>query len=347
MECRQALCKNKRLNNLRVTIVGSHLFEPTHYSLIGLFHEIKHKVKNLKVLAKHPIPHERLDKNGPYLLKIPQSARWKPDTDIIHAVGGGETAIKISTLLDQKIPMIVSFVGGADLTRQLRNPDLRLGYQKLFNRVSVITYPDRFGFQQLKDFGAPRDKMVCIPAALPLKSYKIARPDKKKKAIMIGRPIKRKNHAMAVEIAKQSKYLRTLIVVGKKELGDNDPRIIQTDIMPHSKLIRLISTCNILLQTGDWQGAEVDSLPTIVLEALAMGIPIISTPLIGILEISHIFPSFVRVSATVDELVYNLDQMLISNRRRNIIKLREWIFQTHGLNKITSQILALYENVLA
>lgn len=347
MARRQLFCKKQKLNNLRVTIVGSHLFEPTHHSLVGLFREVKRQVASIRVFAKHPMHHDELGSDVVHSLKLPHDVAWQPDADIIHAVGGGETAIKISKLLVQKIPLIVSFVGGADLTRQLCNLSLRLGYQRLFERVAVITYPDRFGFQRLKDAGAPSAKMVCIPAALPLAHYKTSLRHKEMKVIMAGRPISRKNHALAIEISKQSKNLRKLIIVGKKELSaDNDPRIYQTDIIPHAELIRLLSTCDILLQTGNWNGTEVDSLPTIVLEALAMGIPVISTPLVGVVELSHRFPDLIQIAETSTEFAKLLDHMLTSKKEGDITKLKQWIFQAHGLKNIANQILDLYMEVV-
>ncbi len=346
MESRQTFHKQKKLS-IRVTIVGSHLFEPTHYSLVGLLHEIEKKIKDIKVLAKHPMPHSESSTPAPCHLILPKNTPWRPDTDIVHVVSGGETAIRVSNVLDPKIPMIVSFVGGADLSRQLKNSHLYDGYRNLFERVCFVTYPDRFGQLQLKTFGVSSTKMVHIPAALPLRFYEIARPIQEITVVMAGRPISRKNHAMAKEIAKHSKHLRKLVVIGKKEYKiDSDPRILGVDIIPHTELLRLLSKSSVLLQTGDWEGHEVDSLPTIVLEALVMGMSVVSTPLIGAVDLSHIFPDFVRVAETVPELADALDRMLTCDKNRDVLKLRQWIIQQHGGEKVACQILNLYKKIL-
>lgn len=332
------------LNRVQVTIVGSHLFEPTHYSLVGLLREIK-KELNVKVFAKHPMPHHESGTAAPLPLMIPREQRWKPDTDIVHAVGGGETAMRVAGVLDLKIPMIVSFIGGADLSRQLRIERLRDGYQRLFVRVRFVTYPDCFGLSQLKAFGAPSIKLIQVPTALPIRSYKIARPSGEMIAVMAGRSIHRKGHARAVKVAKLSMRLRKLILVGKKEPIDDNPRVVQDNIVPHDRLLKILSRSDVLLQTGDWEGEEVDSLPTIVLEALAMGIPVVSTPLPGIVELSRSFPDFVRVGKTVPELAEALDQTLACNTRQDASEVRQWVFMRHGLEQVARRILDIYQEI--
>ncbi|MCL0048637.1 glycosyltransferase family 4 protein [Dehalococcoidia bacterium] len=335
-----------KLNRIRVTIVGSHLFEPTHYSLVGLLHEIGKEVE-VRVFAKHPMPHPESGTDAPLTLMIPRNQRWRPDTDIVHAVGGGETAIRVSDALDPKIPMIVSFVGGADLSRQLRLKRLRDGYQRLFERVRFVTYPDRFGLSQLEAFGAPSNKLVWIPAALPIHSYEIAHPSREMLAVMVGRPIPRKGHVRAAEVAKLSKYLNKLIIVGKRDPEINgNPRVIQIDRLPHDELLKLISRSDVLLQTGDWEGEEIDSLPTIILETLVMGVPVVSTPLAGVVEFARKFPNFVRVAENVSELARELDQMLICDMRPKFSEVRRWIFQQHGLAQVAQRILYLYKELL-
>ncbi|MCL0065970.1 glycosyltransferase family 4 protein [Dehalococcoidia bacterium] len=291
------------------------------------------------------MPHHESGTAAPLPLMIPREQRWKPDTDIVHAVGGGETAIRVAGVLDLKIPMIVSFVGGADLSRQLRNECLRDGYQRLFERVHFVTYSDRFGLSQLKAFGAPSIKLIQVPTALPIRSYKIASPSAEMIAVMVGRPIYRKGHARAVEVAKLSKCLRKLILVGKKEPIDDNPRVVQVDIVPHGKLLKILSRSNVLLQPGDWEG-EVDSLPTIVLEALAMGIPVVSTPLPSIIELSRNFPDFVRVAGNVVELAKELDQMLACSTRLDGFQVRRWVLRQHGLRQVARRILNIYEEIL-
>jgi len=178
MESCQALHEYKKLSRIRVTIVGSHLFEATHYSLVGLLHEIEREV-NIKVLAKHPMLHHESGTAAPRLLMIPRNQPWRPNTDIVHAVGGGETAIRVSGVLDPNIPMIVSFVGGADLSRQLRLVHLRVGYQRLFERASFVTYPDRFGLSQLEAFGVREPKCSVSPLRYPFTLMRLLVPAEK------------------------------------------------------------------------------------------------------------------------------------------------------------------------
>jgi len=313
---------------------------------VGLLHEIEKEI-DVRVFAKHPMPHHESGTAAPLPLKIALYRRWKPDTDIVHAIGGGETAIRVSDVLDPKIPMIVSFVGGTDLSRQLRLKRLHDGYQRLFERVRFITYPDRFGLSKLETFGAPSNKLVWIPAALPSHSYEIAYPSRKMLAVMVGRPIPRKGHMRAIEVAKLSKYLWKLIIVGKKDPKINgDPRVLQIHRLPHDTLLKLVSRSDVLLQTGDWESKEVDSLPTIVLEALVMGVPVVSTPLAGIVELSRKFPNFVRVAENVMELAKELDQMLICDTSVGLSEISQWIFQQYGLERVAQRILHLYEKIL-
>jgi len=310
-----------------------------------LLHEIEKEIE-VRVFAKHPMPHHESSTAAPLPLKISRDQLWRPDTDIIHAIGGGETAIRVSDVLDPKTPMIVSFVGAADLSRQIRSERLRDGYQRLFERVHFVTYPDSFGLSQLEVFGAPSTKLIRTPAALPLRSYPIAHSNREMLAVMVGRPTRRKNHTRAVEVAKRSDHLRKLILVGKSFEVDGVPRVVGVGRIPHDELIRLLSTSDVLLQTGDWEGKEFDSLPTVVLEALAIGIPVVSTPLFGIVELSRSFPDFVRVAKTVPELAEELDQMLACDTRQYVAEVRQRVLQQHGLEQVTRRILSIYEEIL-
>lgn len=330
---------------MHVTYVGSHLFEPTHHSLAGLFQGLREHV-SISVLAKHPAAHEESGAAAPRRLALPESGEWRPVTDVVHAVGGGETAIQVARVLRPDIPLVVSFVGGADLTRQLNQERLRAGYGDLFDRCRLITYADGFGLSRLRAAGAPDDKLRRVPAALPLTSYEAARPGGAKVALMAGRPIRRKNHARAVEVSALSKRLRRLIVVGRGEMPEADPRVLNVGVVPHGELIKLLGGTDVLLQTGDWEGDEIDSLPTVVLEALAVGVPVISTPLPGVVELHGIFPEFIRIAAGPEEMARCMDAMLAGPQNLDASGVRAWVLQNHGRGRVVAELLALYEGLL-
>jgi glycosyltransferase involved in cell wall biosynthesis len=330
---------------MHVTFVGSHLFEPTHHSLAGLFQELKEHL-NITILAKHPAAHKESGTPVPQRLALSQSMEWRPATDVVHAVGGGETAILVGSVLCPTIPLVVSFVGGADLTRQLSQERLRAGYRNLFDRCRLITYADGFGLSRLRAFGAPHEKLRRIPAALPLSHYKAARPAGGKVALMAGRPIRRKNHARAVELSALSKQLQKLIVVGQVNTPATDSRVACLGVVPHQELIELLSGTDVLLQTGDWEGDEIDSLPTIVLEALAMGIPVISTPLPGVVELHNAFPEFIRIAEGAAEMADCLDAILTRPQKLDASEVRAWVLRNHGRGRVVAELVALYEGFL-
>ncbi len=335
---------------MKLLCVGSHLFEPTHHSMGAIALGVLEHFDG-EVLAKHPRPHPRPEIPPPGKLDFKAlSYPWRPGADLVHAVSGGETAIKVARLLAEEIPYVVSFVGGADLTRQLVDPELAAGYRDLFRRADAITVPFPQATRILLQAGAPAERLVEIPLALVATDYPRHHPPGTPTAIWVGRRRRRKNRPLAVAAAAASKRLERLLVVGERdgtEAACSDPRVEFLGAVSHADLLPLLASSHLLLQTGWTSGDEIDTLPTVVLEALAIGMPVVSTPLEGVRDLARRHPEMIRTGSTAAELGRQMDRLLAAMPDAGAARAAgEAIARDFALDAAIRGFLKLYQKLL-
>lgn len=328
---------------MKVVVVASHLFAPTHHGLARMAAALAARV-DLELLGKHPLPYAdagdaRL--SMPVPRQLPRlDGPWTPAADVVHCLGGGETAITVASAL-RRVPLVVSFVGAADLTRQLDDPALAAGYDRLFRRAQFVTCPDAGDAARLLARGVPADRLVLLPASLTLPAYRPRLADAPRRAIVAARAIRRKNHALAIDAARQALRLDTLFVVGHDAPG-GARRCRSFDILPHAQLLSLMRRCRVLLQTAEWRGTEVDTLPVIVLEALAMGLSVVSTPLRGVMPLAQQFPTRVRTATTARGLAAALDEALDGEDGEGARAAAEHVSGAYRFEEAVDRVQALY-----
>lgn len=299
---------------MKILCVGSHFFEPTHNSMGSIILGIKEHAE-LEFLGRKPNPHPMPGIPAPgYFDPWTMSGPWRPDADLVHGVSAGIISIRVADLLADGVPYVVSLVGGADLTRELADPQLAAGYRRLFRRMDAITVPFPQATAALSAAGAPREKIVEIPLGLPARDYPRHAPGGEKTALWVGRPLERKNRALALETLALSLHLERLVAVGeldgKEEEAPPGKRALFTGTLNHADLLPRLASSHLLLQTGRVSGPEVDTLPTVILEALAVGLPVVSTPLEGVRELAASFPQLVHLGETAAELAAACDRVL-------------------------------------
>jgi glycosyltransferase involved in cell wall biosynthesis len=320
---------------MRVAVVASHLFEPTHHGLARLAAALARLV-HITLFAKHPLPYSEDDVPRPLPLEV--FLRNPTCVDLVHCVGGGKTAMHIARVIRPGTPLIVSFVGAVDLTRQLNDHKLADGYQALFERASCVTCPDEEDAQRLLDRGASRNALLVLPPALPLREYPLRASDAARRVIVAARSLPRKNHARAIAVAQRVTSLDELLIVGETGAWQ---RVTGRGVIPHGDYVAQMQHCRVLLQSADWQGGEVDRLPISVLEALVMGLSVVSTPVRGVVELSMLFPSRVRIGSTHDELA-RLVELALRNRKDDG-DMRRWIYARYGFDRAVTRILEMYD----
>lgn len=336
---------------MKILCVGSHFFEPTHNSMGSIILGIKEHAE-LEFLGRKPNPHPMPGIPAPgFFDPWTMSGPWRPDADLVHGVSAGIISIRVADLLADGVPYVVSLVGGADLTRELADPQLAAGYRRLFRRMDAITVPFPQATAALLAAGAPREKIVEIPLGLPARDYPRHAPGEEKTALWAGRPLERKNRPLALETLALSRHLERLVAVGELDGQEASPpgkQAVFTGTLPHSELLPLLAASHLLLQTGRVSGPEVDTLPTVVLEALAVGMPVVSTPLEGVRELAASFPQLVHLGETAADLSAACDRVLAGSPAGPAASaLSAEILARYSLAAAVGRFLGLYRRLLA
>ena len=339
------------LKPMKILCVGSHFFEPTHHSMGSIILGIQQHAE-LAFLGRQPHPHPQpgIPLPGyfdPWQMKGP----WRPEADLVHGISAGIISIRVGELLAEGLPYVVSLVGGADLSRELVDPKLAAGYQRLFARVSAITVPFTQATAALVAAGCPREKIVEIPLGLPARSYPQHAPSGPRTALWVGRRLDRKNRALAIAAAQRSRLLERLVVVGEtstEEQAAAPQKVEFTGTLDHARLLPLLAGSQLLLQTGWPTGQEFDTLPTVVLEALAVGMPVVSTPLAGVRELAARFPALVHLGETEEELAAACDHLLEDTTwRPAAAAVSSEILAEYSIRGAVDRFLSLYQRLLA
>ncbi|MDD8025939.1 MAG: glycosyltransferase [Acidobacteriota bacterium] len=327
---------------MRIIAVASHLFAPTHHSLAHLAEKLQSRV-DLTLFAKHPeaypAPAVPVPSQLPYLTGV-----WKPSAHAVHCIGGGETAINVANWLDRQISLIVSFTGAVDLTRQLNNPALAAGYGRLFERAAVITCPNRDDAAWLEGRGAPRDRIEVTLPVLPVAGYPSRDTGARRRAIFVARDLPRKNAALAHRVAQRASLLEEFLAAGV-ELGQAAGQpTLSLGRIPHLDLVACMRGCRVLLVTSDWTGDEVDAMPIIILEALAMGLMVVSTPIRGALQLQTRFPLRVRIGTDDQSLAAQLDEALLQDDK-GMAEAQQWVQAQFSPGSMVERVVDLYSRV--
>ena len=333
---------------MKICCVGSHLFEPTHNSIGSILLGIQAHAE-IDVWAKKPLAHPMSGVPMPRPLDLPSiEPPWRPQADVVHAISAGVTAIRVAEKLADDVPLVVSVAGGADLSRELVDPHLTSGYAFLFERVSAITVPFRQATEALIAAGAPRQKIVEIPLGLPAPSYPAHAPGPRRTALWAGRRRHRKNRPLALETLAASDSMEELILVGGldgTEGNVHDQRASFRGELEHADFVPLMASSHVLLQTGWTEGDEIDTLPTVILEALAVGLPVVSTPLSGVRELAERHPDHVLLGDSAATLAAACERIWARGAADTTAVSAE-ILAHHSLTAAVDRFLQLYRRLL-
>jgi colanic acid/amylovoran biosynthesis glycosyltransferase len=218
----------------------------------------------------------------------------KEGIEVIHAHFGptGCKYIDVSTLLG--FPLITNFYG-YDLSLRDLIEQKRLDYAYLFKRGTYFLVEGPHMRDKLISLGCPEKKIFIQRIALDLENYVFkARSSNGKRPLrllFVGRLVEKKGLEYALKALARFKeeYSFQFRIIGNGILEEGlrslasdlgfTKEIIWLGVQPHEKVIEELESCHILIQpsltatNGDSEGGA----PTILLEAQACGVPVIST----------------------------------------------------------------------
>jgi colanic acid/amylovoran biosynthesis glycosyltransferase len=225
--------------------------------------------------------------------------------DIILAEYGQSGVLVAPIAQELGFPLVVSF-HGEDATRAARDPNRRIAYKNMFARAAAVTGPSNYIRERLIDLGCPPDRAHVQHNGVRLDRMTF-RPAYDRYAggtiefLFVGRLTPKKD---PISLLRSFAYARTkvagtnlrLTIAGDGPLRDDVEREVRTlglsehtrimGKMPHNEIIELFGDSHIYVQhsvtapSGDEEG-----LPVSITEALAIGLPVISTRHSGIPEV--------------------------------------------------------------
>lgn len=214
---------------------------------------------------------------------------------IIHAHFGPAGYKMLPIKKSLKIPLITTFYG-YDMSQLPKKKQWQNKYQILFDEGDIFLVEGPYMKKKLEEIGCPEEKIKIQKISInlgkiPYKERKIKK-DEKIRLLFCGRFVEKKGLIYALKAFKE--VVRQITNIEFRIIGDGELRQQIIDYInnnnlgnhvhllgykEYSHMLNEIENCHILIQpsitsrNGDSEGGA----PTILLEAQASGLPIIST----------------------------------------------------------------------
>lgn len=186
---------------------------------------------------------------------------------------------------------------GNDASKRLKRPFQKGRYKKIFLQAEGIIAPSRFLIERLVAAGCPREKTHVVPCGVDPGGFRSSQYDPNK-LIAVGRFTEKKAPLSTISaFAKIAPSFPNaqLDFVGDGKLMDDAKalvheldmgnRIILHGAQPHAKVREMLSTASIFLQHSvTANNGDTEGMPVAILEAMSVGLGIVSTRHSGIPE---------------------------------------------------------------
>jgi len=284
------------------------------------------------------------------------SAMKQVNADVIHAHFGpnGETAQTLSEvgLVDQKI--VTSFYGN-DASKALdEDPDM---FNRVFKNEGVVTVLSEDMKQKLTSKDCPESKIQKVPLCIDTDSFAPKEKDNDiPKILTVARFTEKKGLKYAVEALSQIDEEFKYHLVGDGELKSDIERQVKEEglenqvffhgWMTNEEVKQKMQESDIfLLPSVTASDGDEEGTPTVLLEAQAAGLPVVSTYHAGIPEIVEDGGTgLLAEERNIEELENYLSELLSDqDKRKNMGKKgRELIKKNHSIKTVSKRLVAVY-----
>lgn len=291
---------------------------------------------------------------------------WQPDLMHAHFGWSGLRLLMMKQIL--RIPLVVTF-GGRDVGLQMQLPDFRELYGIMLDTADAIICVSHDLRRKLVAAGVDPERIDVIYRGTDLERFgfvdrRARDPQAPVRVLMVGRIVEKKGHRYALEalqpLVTAGRPVR-LTVVGEGEAYHEVRRLRRrlgltahvelagaTDhagVRRHMEDADLLLHCSVTPKSGD-----VEGIPNVVVEAQAMGLPVIGTHHGGIAEaVRDGETGFLVPEAAVPPLTQALERLVADRalRLRMGREARDFVDREFNLARQVEQHLAIYERVVA
>ncbi len=310
------------------------------------------------VLQNHPLPTWKITQKK--VKKEVQAIR--PDIIHSHLGRGGVFMSKIAN--DLHIPHIVSFHGQDAF--QLPNEKVwRQQFDMLNQQNTIITCVSQYMKQHLSQIFA-EDKIKVIHVGKAVEDYPFQPPEGEiQNWLSIGRLTEKKGHEDTINAFSQivGKYPnQKLKIIGAGEQKQKlqklikalkmDKHIFLLGALPHEKVKKeLFHADAFILSSKTAKDGDKEGIPTVLMEAEAVGKPCISTTHSGIPEVfPSSYQSFLAEEGHVEDIVQKIEKLLclpVEVLKEISIAGRKKIETDFNLETETQKLIQIYRSTLA
>ncbi len=286
--------------------------------------------------------------NGPY--------------DIIHCQFGslGLEGLCIKQILDGRVKLVTSF-RGYDATQAVHcTPHI---YDELFGAGDLFLPVSDSLKDRIVEQGCAADKIVVLPSGIRCDKFAYSQkelvPNDSIQLITIARLVEKKGIVYAIEaVARviESGRLVNYVIIGEGVLGETLEQLIEMrglkgyvqlvgrknadEVMKYLQSAHILIAPSITANDGDQEG-----IPNVIKEAMAMGLPILSTLHSGIPElvkdgVSGFLVKERDVDALAERLTYLIDHPESWSKMGRAG--RFYVENYFDINKLNDQLIRLY-----
>ena len=257
----------------------------------------------------------RLDRGFHRILGRPKpDHRWRPRREeldrVARALDDARVGIAMTEFLDVWVPVmpwlrsrverLVAHAHGYDVSLRLRDPWWREQYARAYADVDAVVTVSEHSRRRLLDAGVSPSKVVVVPCGVDVPDRFVERVHRPVvHVVAVGRMVPKKDPLATVaafRLASAQQPQLRLTMVGDGPLraqvedavraGGLSERVRLLGARPHREILELLADADLFAQHSVVSPVDHDEegLPVAVLEAMAAGLPIVSTRHAGIPE---------------------------------------------------------------
>lgn len=288
--------------------------------------------------------------------------------NIIHChfgnLGARAAALKRVGLMSGKL--VVTF-HGADIAVGL-DRDLRAEYRSLFEQADLCLPISRLWARRLQDLGCDLDRIRVQRMGVAVSELKIAAPRSPgldTRICIAGRFVEKKAHLDAVRALALIRSRRPdlnarmdligdgpllgEVMIAAKELGISEATVFHGSLA-HGRTLDLIARSDVfVLPSVTASNGDKEGIPVALMEAMALGIPVVSTVHSGIPELVEQGRSgLLSAEHDIEALARNLEVLLTNPALAKTLGTggREKVEQEFNLEKLGQDLRSLYSQLM-